>query len=436
MMQRDLVTAALVAVWYLASLAFNLGMKRSHALVPDVMLHTSMQLAAGAAVAGMSVLAGGIGPWRAWWAWRWPLLSSSALLLGGTLCTNVSLVMLSVSFTHVIKTCEPLFTVVIIFAWDCVLPHRTAALSVVTTTAGAVVASALQRKAAKKSSDFAAGVVVALLSNFFLQLRNVLNKRLLLAPPPPLPRLPAAELLLLSLTAALPMQLAVQEGSRACGLVPSDGEVASRYAHYRDAHPAWLAVPPLSFVAYQLASILVLARVDPLTHATLNSLKRVLVIGLSALWMLEPISADFVAGSAVAVVGAACYSLAKLLSASSRAHTRTQLALLGCLAALIAFSLRPLAAPLAPKPSPPAVKLHEHEHERRRQHAPHGNASSSQPHHRPSLALHNSSSRHHEQHNHSHHEQYPQQKVDRPHNSSRGRTAAVPARAAQAAAPQ
>ena len=52
MMQRDLVTAALVAVWYLASLAFNLGMKRSHALVPDVMLHTSMQLAAGAAVAG------------------------------------------------------------------------------------------------------------------------------------------------------------------------------------------------------------------------------------------------------------------------------------------------------------------------------------------------------------------------------------------------
>ena len=41
-----------------------------------------------------------------WWAWRRQLTMSSVLLLCGTLCTNVSLVLLSVSFTHVIKTCE------------------------------------------------------------------------------------------------------------------------------------------------------------------------------------------------------------------------------------------------------------------------------------------------------------------------------------------
>ena len=64
-----------------------------------------------------------------WWACRTQLLQTSLLLLLGTLCTNVSLVVLSVSFTHVIKTCEPLFTVVIVYCMDGKLPTTKALLS-------------------------------------------------------------------------------------------------------------------------------------------------------------------------------------------------------------------------------------------------------------------------------------------------------------------
>ena len=96
----------LIAVWYVANLFFNIGMKRSHALLPDVMLLTSLQMMAGGlALPAAFAFGSDLDPAR-WWAWRRQLTVSSVLLLCGTLCTNVSLVLLSVSFTHVIKTCE------------------------------------------------------------------------------------------------------------------------------------------------------------------------------------------------------------------------------------------------------------------------------------------------------------------------------------------
>ena len=96
----------LIAVWYVANLFFNIGMKRSHALLPDVMLLTSLQMMAGGlALPAAFAFGSDLDPAR-WWAWRRQLTMSSVLLLCGTLCTNVSLVLLSVSFTHVIKTCE------------------------------------------------------------------------------------------------------------------------------------------------------------------------------------------------------------------------------------------------------------------------------------------------------------------------------------------
>jgi len=195
-----------------------------------------------------------------------------------------------------IKTCEPFFTVVIVYMFDGTLPGRTSTLALVTAVTGVLVASVAQRASAGKSHDFAVGISVAMLANLALQLRNVVNKRLMATddgrsgtalilpssdaspqsdaseasesvpsdPPPPPP--PPFTLMLLTLAGALPLQLmlhaASDVASRLLALPPS----ASRYAHYADAPALWLLVPPLAFVTYQSASIFVLARVDPVMH--------------------------------------------------------------------------------------------------------------------------------------------------------------------------
>jgi len=92
-----------VCAWYLANLVFNVGMKRSHALLPDVMLLTTLQIAAGAAAFAAALAVGAVSLEPGWWSLRRPLAASTALILSGTLATNVSLTLLSVSFTHVVS---------------------------------------------------------------------------------------------------------------------------------------------------------------------------------------------------------------------------------------------------------------------------------------------------------------------------------------------
>mmetsp|Transcript_32708 Transcript_32708/g.96654 ORF Transcript_32708/g.96654 Transcript_32708/m.96654 type:complete len:408 (-) Transcript_32708:341-1564(-) len=389
-------------------------MKRSHALLPDVMLLTSLQMMAGGLALPVAFAFGcDLDPAR-WWAWRRQLAVSSALLLCGTLCTNVSLVLLSVSFTHVIKTCEPFFAMVIVSVWDRSLPRATAVLATATTVSGVLLASLSQRRSAGKAADLGVGIALAMLANLSLQLRNVLNKRLMWLSPsaeasargdagrllcekgdigpaeerrssvgdadpeeqeqrmgggddgagvPVGPMMPA-ELLLVSLTAALPMQLAIHAGCCGVSLMLRTAPSESRYAHYGDANPLWIIVPPLSFVAYQLASIGTLARVEPVLHAVLNAIKRIIVIGLGALWMREPVSVGFGCGATVAIGGAAAFAVSSRVFVSHAAHARLAFVLALVLALLFAAytsgALDVMSGPSPPPPATPTAQKHQH----------------------------------------------------------------------------
>ena len=367
--------AVLVLVWYVANLGFNVGMKRSHALVPDVLVLTAFQFGAGAIAFGGAWLTGHAELPHARWAA--PLGCSAVLLLGGTLFTNTSLTLLSVSFTHVIKTCEPFFTVVIVYFWDGKLPDATAALALLVTVVGVLLASTDQRAQSGKSNGLVVGVGVAMLANLCLQLRNVLNKKLMVpsdraaglggaadtaeganltegkagaggaggaaVPSPPSP----LELLLATMSAGLPMHLALQGCMDSYAALQPHPPAVSRYAHYGDAPVLWLLVPPLCFVVYQAASICVLARVEPVTHAVLNALKRMVVIGLGAALTHEAHSAYYLGGAALAVVGVSAYSLSKFLR-SSASHTRMRIGLVAAsLLLLAAFANRPISAPIS-----------------------------------------------------------------------------------------
>jgi len=369
--------ALLILVWYVANLGFNVGMKRSHALVPDVLVLTAFQFGAGAIAFGGAWLTGHAKLPHARWAAR--LGCSAVLLLGGTLTTNTSLTLLSVSFTQVIKTCEPLFTVVIVYFWDGKLPDATASVALLVTVVGVLVASTDQRAQSGKKSELVVGVGVAMLANLCLQLRNVLNKKLM-APPcsssssahaalggaegtteganltegkrgaeavavpsPPSP----LELLLTTMSAGLPVQLALQGCSDVYHALQPHPPAVSRYAHYGDAPVLWLLVPPVCFVLYQAASICVLARVEPVTHAVLNALKRMVVIGLGAAITHEAYSVYYVGGAAVAVAGVSAYSLSKFLRTKA-SHTRMRIGLVAAaLLLLAAFANRPASGPAA-----------------------------------------------------------------------------------------
>ena len=300
----------LVAVWYAASVLFNLGMKRSHALVADVFVLTTMHFSAGAAclmvakAMGCLRIPGG--------RWLRPIITSAAFFWGGTFTTNLSLITLSVSFTHVIKTCEPIFTIVIVWLIDRSLPSGTAVLSLLATLAGVLIATMHQRQK-NGAGSVTLGLWAGMLANALLQLRNVLNKRIMRGEPP-MARpsdAPAAQstpprpldLVFLTLGAALPMQLLLHGCMDIYLALQPAPPTVSRYAHYGDAHPLWLLVTPISFVVYQAASVFVLAQVDPVTHAVLNSLKRMVLIGIGAVCMRERLAPGYAAGATLAVVG-------------------------------------------------------------------------------------------------------------------------------------
>ena len=94
----ELTLAAQVVVWYISNLLFNLGIKRSHALVPDVIALTTIQFALGTFALALMVALGFVQLPAS--QWHRLILWSAALFLGGTLSTNVSLILLSVSFTR------------------------------------------------------------------------------------------------------------------------------------------------------------------------------------------------------------------------------------------------------------------------------------------------------------------------------------------------
>lgn len=365
------------AFWYMWNLLFNLGMKRSFRLLPSPMLLTSAQFSVGALIWLLCRSRGGLLGSTAGMG-RGELCVSAALFLGGTLCTNLSLTLLSISFTHVVKTCEPVFTVAVCYCMFGERPRALTVLALVCIVLGVVIASFGHRQMHFDS----VGLGIGMLANLFLQTRNVHNKKLMQTAADDTDdaasRRSAAALMLLSCSLALPMQLMLHAATCLLALGGEcDAGVRRRIrwpAGTEDA--AWLLATPTAFVLYQLGSIFVLAGVHPVAHALLNSGKRAVVIGLGALLMAEALPWSYVAGAAVALLGGVGYSLSKLgpKPASDRQPSTCQLwtslsLLLLFATAVLAFQQSSLApSPAATASPPPPAPPHAPHHGK---HAPH-----------------------------------------------------------------
>eukprot|EP00967_Tisochrysis_lutea_P084876 scaffold118833_cov32-Tisochrysis_lutea.AAC.2 len=239
------------------------------------------------------------------------------------------------------------------YFWNGSVPNLTAMLAIFATIFGIVIATISHRQTTGRETGLDMGILIAIFSNLFLQLRNVVNKKLM-ASPAPTPPLPAkqeivsaplvdslggvaalgpVEVLLVSTAISLPIQLSIQAIVSGISLMMRIEATPSRYAHYKDAHPLWVLVPPIAFMGYQIASILVLSHVEPVMHALLNAIKRVILIALGALWMHEHVfSVGFICGAILAIVGATSYSFASKVLRQVTSRARLGGVLLVCIA--------------------------------------------------------------------------------------------------------
>ena len=214
----------------------------------------------------------------------------------GHCLTNVSFAAVAVSFTHTIKTLEPVFTSVgsylisgQVYAW----PVYAALLPIM---GGVALASSTEL------SFTWLGFSTAMASNVAFSARAIFSKKLMSKMTP----LNLYNFLtIVSLLFCIPFVIAFEGSTLAAGIakaVELKGQkefvflllkVGAFYHLYNQ-------------VAYQA-----LGKVEPVTHAVGNVGKRIFVIGFSILAFGNKISAQAAIGSAVAIVGAGLYGFLK-----------------------------------------------------------------------------------------------------------------------------
>jgi len=266
----------------------------------------------------------------------WRRYSNIALCHGlGNLASIYSFGAGAVSFTHVVKACEPVFSAVLSRIVLRTEISPAVSLTLVPIVAGVAIASA------KELSFTWVGFLSGLASNLFYQLRIVLAKVEMSRPSdagseagedstPSSPQSPSAHVdkeaqvleasssssaamspanifRILTIRAALqltPLAL-LFEGrtvfSTWTGAVSSGAPVDYLVGN--------LVVSGVSYYLYNEVAFWILALVTPVTHAIGNTIKRVVIIFASILILKTPVNAQGILGSAIAIAGTLAYSL-------------------------------------------------------------------------------------------------------------------------------
>ncbi len=219
----------------------------------------------------------------------------------GNLATVYALQSGSISFTHVIKSAEPLFTAILSIVVMKSILSNSVYLSLLPIVFGVGLASA------KELSFSWFGFSAAMLSNFFYQLRMVLSKVSLTGTDDK--KLSASNtfrvITIFSFVQLIPIAL-VLEGSQ---MIPAFYGMLS--------HPEGLKftlvnilIAGASFYFYNEVGFWILDLVHPVTHAVGNTIKRVILVLASILIFRNPVNNLGLIGSCIAILGSFLYALA------------------------------------------------------------------------------------------------------------------------------
>lgn len=224
----------------------------------------------------------------------------------GHLMSTVAPAYGTVAFTNVVKTLEPLFTCVFsAVLLDQVFPAPVY-LSLVPVVMGVAIASA------NEVSFSTISLVSGLLSNVCFALRAISAKQLMCKHVGK--NMDAQNLYgvltIVALIAILPLAILVEGRSVVTGTLATIGEVGfPRFVRM-------LLLAGISHYTYNECAFVALSSIHPVTHAVVNTIKRVAVIAVSVIHFRHPLTPAGALGSTIAILGVMLYSITKARAAS------------------------------------------------------------------------------------------------------------------------
>jgi len=291
------------ALWYLFNIGYNIYNKQALNLLDYPWTIATLQMATGIAY---------FLPLWALGLRKAPKLSFDELktLLPIALCHTgvhvgavIALGAGAVSFAHIVKASEPVVTCVLnaLFLGE-ILPLNVY-LTLLPIIGGVAIASM------KDLSFTWLALASAMLSNVSSSARGVLSKKTMSGKKMG-ENLDAqnlyAVLTAMSTAILIPMMLAV-EGT---GFFGAFGKLVANGSHTNKSLAMLLGLGGATYYAYNEVAFLALGKVNPVTHAVGNTIKRVVIIVASVIAFKTPMSTGSIIGSSVAIFGTLLYSLA------------------------------------------------------------------------------------------------------------------------------
>ncbi|KAL7548046.1 hypothetical protein ACHAWF_011335 [Thalassiosira exigua] len=291
------------ALWYLFNIGYNIYNKQALNALAFPWTIATIQMATGILYFVPLWLVG---------ARKAPKLSGADLktLLPIALCHTgvhvgavIALGAGAVSFAHIVKASEPVVTCgANALLLGEVLPAKVYA-TLLPIIGGVAIASM------KELSFTVLALAAAMLSNVSSSLRGVLSKKTMSGKKIG-ENLDAqnlyAVLTAMSTLILIPMMLAV-EGT---GFIPAFKAAVEAGSFTNKSLSTLLLLSGATYYLYNEVAFLALGKVNPVTHAVGNTIKRVVIIVASVVAFKTPMSTGSIVGSSIAILGTLLYSLA------------------------------------------------------------------------------------------------------------------------------
>ena len=301
-MMETLKTASFFALWYLFNIGYNIYNKKALNALPIPYTQAALQLAVGVPYAFFLWTTG---------LRKAPKLSADNVKtlipvslghLGTHIGAVVSLGAGAVSFTHIVKASEPVVSAALSAVMLGAIYHPVTYLTLLPIVGGVALASL------KELSFTWLGFIAAMISNVSSALRGILAKKTMgggVGENMTEANIYAV-LTILATIFILPIALIMEPPAAVSACISS--ALATSTAKTLWAHSLLAGA---FYYLYNEVAFLALGRVNPVTHAIGNTVKRVVIIIASVIAFKTPISMLGIIGSAIAIFGTLLYSLAK-----------------------------------------------------------------------------------------------------------------------------